>query len=97
MLSNMNEQPSEPPKVEAHPVQPTRSEKPSSGVLENLDKHGPKIHTVSAVIGVFIAALMLWSIVISRRQFESSIDPRLDVSCQELSFSLRASAKTRTN
>jgi hypothetical protein len=45
------------------------------------ETHGAAIQTVATVLGVVIAGLMLWSLGISRRQLESSIEPRLDISC----------------
>lgn len=45
------------------------------------ERHGAAIQTVATVLGVVIAGLMLWSLGISRRQLESSIEPRLEISC----------------
>lgn len=47
-----------------------------------LQTHGSIIQTICGVVGVVIAGLMVWSLLISRNQFEASIDPRLDVICE---------------
>ena len=61
------------------------------------ERHGAAIQTVATVVGVIIAALMLWSLGISRRQFESSIEPRLDVSCGMPAFDLGGVIMPETN
>jgi hypothetical protein len=46
------------------------------------ERHGAAVQTITAVIGAGIALLMLWSLVITRRQLECSMEARLDfVAC----------------
>jgi hypothetical protein len=67
---------------------------PPKGFFE---RHGAAIQTVSTMLGVVIAGLMLWSLVISRRQLESSIEPRLDIACAPHSAELGGAIAAETN
>ena len=61
------------------------------------ERYGAAIQTVSTVVGVIIAGLMLWSLRISRHQLESSIEPRLDVVWKSPTVDLGPSIKAETH
>ena len=62
-----------------------------------LDRHGPAVQSGCAVVGVCIAALMIWSLKTSMKQLELSIEPRLEVSGESPAIDLGSVVKVSTN
>ncbi|MEI7728305.1 MAG: hypothetical protein WCO56_01985 [Verrucomicrobiota bacterium] len=66
-------------------------------LLQWLRDDSAVIQAVCAVVGVIIAVLMIQSLKIAKEQMESSVEPRLEFSCEPLAFDLPGINKYKTS